>query len=67
LPAESLERGVPAYIIFGHATLRDLVRKIPSTPGALLQVSGIWMKKLESYGERILETIRRHSAKERQK
>jgi ATP-dependent DNA helicase RecQ len=60
-------KGVPAYIIFGDATLRDLARKKPSTPGALLDVSGIGMKKLESYGEQILETIGRHSAKERQK
>jgi ATP-dependent DNA helicase RecQ len=57
------EKAVPAYIIFGDATLRDLARKIPSTPGALLLVSGIGMKKLEQYGERILETILRHKKK----
>jgi ATP-dependent DNA helicase RecQ len=57
------ERAVPAYIIFSDATLRDLARKSPSTPGALLLVSGIGMKKLEQYGERILETIRRYSDK----
>ena len=57
------ETGVPAYIIFGDATLRDLARKKPSTPGALLLVSGIGMKKLEQYGERILERIRKCSAK----
>ena len=57
------QKNVPAYIIFGDATLRDLARKTPSTPGALLLVSGIGIKKLESYGEQILETIRRHSAK----
>jgi ATP-dependent DNA helicase RecQ len=61
------ERGVPAYIIFGDATLRDLARKSPSTPGALLLVSGIGMKKQEQYGERILEVIRRHSGEKRQK
>jgi ATP-dependent DNA helicase RecQ len=61
------QRNMPAYIIFSDATLRELARKKPSTPGALLLVSGIGMKKLESYGEQILETIRRHSAKERQK
>jgi ATP-dependent DNA helicase RecQ len=55
------ERAVPAYIIFGDVTLRDLARKRPSSPNALLLVSGIGMKKLEQYGERILETIREHS------
>ena len=56
------ERGVPAYIIFGDATLRDLAMKRPSTPEDLLLVSGIGLKKLDSYGKRILEVIRRHSA-----
>jgi superfamily II DNA helicase RecQ len=46
------DRGVPAYIIFGDVTLRDLARKIPSTPNELLDISGIGMKKLEEYGER---------------
>jgi ATP-dependent DNA helicase RecQ len=57
------ERGVPAYIIFSDATLRDLAQKRPFSPDALLLVSGIGMKKLEQYGERILETIRRRTAK----
>jgi len=54
------EGGVPAYIVYGDVTLRDLARERPSSPSALLDVSGIGMKKLEQYGERILETIRRH-------
>jgi ATP-dependent DNA helicase RecQ len=54
------ERGVPAYIIFSDATLRDMAMKNPSTPNAMLGVSGIGMKKLDQYGERILDTIRRH-------
>jgi len=57
------QRRVPAYIIFGDATLRDLASKAPSTPEELLRVSGIGLKKLEQYGERILEVLRRHSAK----
>ncbi len=35
------ERNVPAYIVFGDVTLRDLARKKPSTPDDLLLVSGI--------------------------
>jgi ATP-dependent DNA helicase RecQ len=56
------QKGVPAYIIFGDATLRELAGKNPSTPEDLLLVSGIGLKKLEQYGERILEALRRHSA-----
>ncbi len=54
------KRGVPAYIVFGDATLRDLARKRPSTPSALLRVSGIGMKKLEQYGEAVLNEIRKY-------
>jgi len=57
------QRCVPAYIIFGDATLRDLPSKAPSTPEELLRLSGIGLKKLEQYGERILEVLRRHAAK----
>ncbi len=60
------QRRVPAYIIFGDATLRDLASKSPCTPEELLRVSGIGLKKLEQYGERILEVLRRHSAKRQQ-
>ncbi len=60
------ERGVPAYIIFNDATLRDLAGKRPSTPKELLLVSGIGLKKLDTYGKRILEVMRRRSAGRRQ-
>jgi ATP-dependent DNA helicase RecQ len=54
------QRSVPAYIVFGDATLRDLARKRPTSAGALLLVSGIGMKKLEQYGEEVLTEIRRY-------
>jgi ATP-dependent DNA helicase RecQ len=56
-------RNLPAYIIFGDVTLRNLERKRPSTPEDLLLVSGIGLKKLEQYGERILEIMRRHDVR----
>ena len=49
---------IPAYVVFGDVTLRDLARKRPATPEALLGVSGIGLKKLEQYGEMILQVIR---------
>ena len=61
------ERGVPAYIIFSDATLRVMAIRRPSTCSALLLVSSIGMKKLEPYGEQIIETIRKHSARKWQK
>jgi superfamily II DNA helicase RecQ len=41
------QRKVPAYIIFGDATLHDLARKCPTTPEGLLHISVIGLKKLE--------------------
>ena len=61
------ERRVPAYIIYGDVTLRDMARQHPCTPEALLRVSGIGMKKLEHYGERILRITRKHAARIQQK
>jgi ATP-dependent DNA helicase RecQ len=54
------ERSMPAYIVFGDAALRDMARKRPSTPEAFLGVSGVGEKKLEQYGESMLNVIRRY-------
>jgi len=51
------ERGVPAYIVFGDATLRDMARRKPRTPGELLEVKGVGQKKLEEFGEAFLECV----------
>jgi len=56
------QNSLPAYIVFGDATLRDLARKRPSTPEELLRVSGIGLKKLDQYGEQVLDEIRKYSA-----
>lgn len=53
-------QGVPPYIIFGDATLVEMARVLPTSPGALLEVSGVGQKKLERYGEQFLEVIRGH-------
>jgi ATP-dependent DNA helicase RecQ len=52
------ERGMPAYIVFGDAALRDMARKRPTTPADFLRVSGVGEKKLEQYGEAMLAVIR---------
>jgi ATP-dependent DNA helicase RecQ len=51
------ERGVPAYVIFGDASLRDMARLRPDSPDAFLVVHGVGAKKLEQYGERFLALI----------
>ena len=53
----SRERSVPAYIIFGDATLRDMVAKQPRTLEALLEVQGIGDKKCHDFGDTFLRAI----------
>jgi ATP-dependent DNA helicase RecQ len=48
---------VPPYVILHDATLHELVRLRPQTLEDLGQVSGIGAKKLERYGEDLLELI----------
>lgn len=52
------KRGVPAYIVFGDAALRDMARRRPSNLTRLLDVKGIGEKKKQQYGDVVLETIR---------
>ncbi|MEM9354167.1 MAG: DNA helicase RecQ [Planctomycetota bacterium] len=54
------EKGVPAYIVFGDATLRDLARRRPSTEETFLAAQGVGRKKWRDYGERFLGAITAH-------
>ncbi len=51
------QRGVPAYVVFNDATLRDMARLRPSSPSALLGVRGVGEKKVADLGERFIEEI----------
>ena len=44
------ERSVPAYVIFGDTTLRDMARRYPATKEAMRGVFGVGDKKLEEFG-----------------
>jgi len=52
------KKGVPAYIVFGDATLRDMARLRPSDHVRLLEVKGIGEKKSRQYGEVVLATVK---------
>jgi len=52
------KKGVPAYIVFGDATLRDMARLRPSDHVRLLEVKGIGEKKSRQYGEAVLAAIK---------
>ena len=51
------EQGMPAYIVFGDATLRALAEHRPGSPGELDGITGIGAKKREAYGAAVLEVI----------
>jgi ATP-dependent DNA helicase RecQ len=52
------KKGVPAYIVFGDATLRDMARLRPSDHVRLLEVKGIGEKKRRQYGEVVLAAMK---------
>ena len=52
------KHGTPAYVVFHDATLAELVRLRPQTETELRQVSGIGARKLERYGDDLLELLR---------
>jgi ATP-dependent DNA helicase RecQ len=51
------KKGIPAYIVFGDAALRDMARRRPSSPKRFLEVKGVGEKKRRQYGEVILAAI----------
>jgi ATP-dependent DNA helicase RecQ len=51
------EQGVPAYIVFGDATLRALAEHRPASLGDLDGISGIGAKKKDAFGEAVLAVI----------
>jgi ATP-dependent DNA helicase RecQ len=55
---EAVRRGVPAYIVFGDATLRDMARRRPTTLARMLDVHGVGQQKLADFGEHFLVHIK---------
>jgi ATP-dependent DNA helicase RecQ len=51
------EQGVPAYVIFHDATLRQIAAESPATLAELGTVSGVGENKLAKYGQQILEVL----------
>ncbi|GAA3138569.1 DNA helicase RecQ [Planomonospora alba] len=55
--ATAREQGVPAYMIFHDATLRQIAVELPSSLAALGGVSGVGESKLAKYGRQILDVL----------
>ncbi|NLB58369.1 MAG: DNA helicase RecQ [Gammaproteobacteria bacterium] len=51
------EQAVPPYVIFHDATLREIARLRPRTPGDLALIGGIGAGKIERYGDEVLDVV----------
>lgn len=59
---EARAAAVPAFVVFGDATLREIAAIRPSTRTGLLDINGIGPTKLDRYGEAILAIVAQHRA-----
>ena len=55
--AVAKEQGMPAYVIFHDATLRQIATQRPTSLADLGTVSGVGENKLAKYGEGVLEVL----------
>jgi ATP-dependent DNA helicase RecQ len=51
------EHGVPAYVIFHDATLKEIARVRPGSLAELRGIGGVGQRKLEAYGDEILRLV----------
>jgi ATP-dependent DNA helicase RecQ len=55
------ERGIPPYLIFSDASLREMARRRPTTVEAFLEIKGVGQRKLHELGPRFLALIREYA------
>ncbi|MGY1839159.1 MULTISPECIES: DNA helicase RecQ [unclassified Modestobacter] len=55
--ATAKEQGVPAYVVFHDATLRQIATEEPADLAALGTVSGVGAAKLEKFGNQVLAAL----------
>ncbi|MFF9857691.1 DNA helicase RecQ [Streptomyces tendae] len=54
---QAREQGVPAYVIFHDATLREIATVWPTSVAQLGGISGVGEKKLATYGDGVVEVL----------
>jgi ATP-dependent DNA helicase RecQ len=54
------EHGLPPYVIFHDATLRELAQRRPATLDEFASIRGIGEAKLSRYGQRFIDAIQQH-------
>jgi DNA helicase II / ATP-dependent DNA helicase PcrA len=54
----STAQQVPAYVVFTDATLAALAERQPTTPAELVAIAGIGPRKLDLYGQAVIELVK---------
>lgn len=52
--------GVPAYVVFADASLRDMSAKLPVTLSEFREISGVGNMKTERYGRQFIDVIKKY-------
>ncbi|MDZ4656933.1 MAG: DNA helicase RecQ [Bythopirellula sp.] len=60
--AIAAERGVPPYLVFSDAALRDMSRLQPTTSEEFLNVRGVGQQKQRDFGQAFVAAIQQYSA-----
>ncbi|MEU9084443.1 DNA helicase RecQ [Streptomyces sp. NPDC048357] len=55
--ATAREQGVPAYVVFHDATLREIATRLPATEAELGTIGGVGEAKLAKYAQGVLDTL----------
>ncbi|MFD9353182.1 DNA helicase RecQ [Streptomyces sp. NPDC060031] len=55
--ATAREQGVPAYVVFHDATLREIATLLPASVEELATIGGVGEAKLTKYGQGVLDTL----------
>ncbi|MFA4854151.1 MAG: DNA helicase RecQ [Candidatus Omnitrophota bacterium] len=55
------KHGVPAYIIFGDKSLKDMASRKPTTRAAFSEVFGVGDHKLKTYADQFISVIKQHT------
>ncbi|WP_282117751.1 DNA helicase RecQ [Maribacter aquivivus] len=55
------EQNVPAYVVFGDASLKDMEAKLPKNREEFMQVSGVGQAKLEKYADVFIAEITKNA------
>ena len=56
------EAGVPPYVIFHDATLKEMLHRRPASLEEMLTIHGVGQAKLQRYGAAFLDALQRESA-----